>query len=274
MGITSESIFMDSTQSVHQIGSYDLRFFGLFLYFSTLGDFSVGDTPLPNFAELLTAGTFLGSDFNIDFKRPSDDGFGRIWSGPLSVRAANEVEIVSKSLFECSKNLSSEFQARARLIGDLAESALETRWYIDGELKAIGDSPALNAPLGKSILSVEVDDASGKTFSDTKKLAVVDTTPPTVAIVLSDRKGNEIDDLAPRGTHELNVDVSVVDVCDPEVEVVSVSGVAIGLESKLKVNVSNGTVSLDGDELQVMVNAKDLSGNETTEKKFLAIGRR
>ena len=256
------------------VGSYDLGFFGFFLFFDSLGEFEIGDSPLPNFGDWIEQERFINATFTIDFQPTEDGDYGRIWSRPMEVKVADSVEITSPDVLECTEEGTGTFLATSNLRGDLRTSAVETRWFLNQEMVGFGDDLVVSAPLGTSVLSVEVTDTEGKKSTATKDVIVVDTTPPEIDLVLKQPNGNPVVSLSEMGSHKVGVELSVIDSCDPDPIVNASSGVAVEFGSVLRVNTATESVMVFGDELQFNVNATDASGNFANEIRVVALDGR
>lgn len=85
---------------------------------------------------------------------------------------------------ECEGNSMASITLDGSASYDEDNDPLTYAWFRDGNLFSTEVSPTLDLPLGDHLLTLTVDDGKGATDSDEVLVSVVDSTPPSISMVL------------------------------------------------------------------------------------------
>jgi hypothetical protein len=182
-----------------------------------------------------------------------------------------EVNLSATDLAECSQSNASSIQASAVISENPADPSVLTQWFLDGDSQGYGDNIEITAPLGDSILSVEVTSQTGEIASDSKLITVEDTMPPEIAIHFVDRKGNPVQEINRKGLHALKVELGASDVCDPNVVATGTGGIEVTDGADVLVHATRQQVILESSTLQIEASSIDESGNLGRATRTLSI---
>ena len=210
-------------------------------------------------------GPFAGA-VSINFNLNMDPPFGL--SG---VTVA--IDVIGGTTQECLETGGSTvtMEAETRLFGDEVLSSIE--WTIDGAHAGFGETISPFLQLGSHDVEVLATTASGATNTDSERVNVADTSPPTVdAAFVDSRSGNPISVISRNRVHFVTTDFSADDICDPDpLSEGVVTAFEVESGDTIKIQGNKNTIQLETSTLELSVTGTDASGNARTEKAILSI---
>jgi hypothetical protein len=190
---------------------------------------------------------------------------------PLIFEPSLRVVLSAPEVSECSQPNAASIQASALITEIPNDPSVLTQWFLDGDSQGYGDNIEFIAPLGDGTLTVEVTSQAGEIASVSKVITVEDTTPPEISIDFIDHRGGSVQAIARNGLHNLTIELSATDICDPEVTVTGTGGIGVVDGTGLSIHATLHEVTLQSSTFVLDADASDDSGNTGQATKELSI---
>lgn len=187
--------------------------------------------------------------------------FGETDVPPLVFGPTLEVNLSAPDLVECSQPNVASIQASAVISEDPDDPSVLTEWFLDGVSEGYGDTIDVIVPLGDSNLTVEVTSQGGEIVSDSKVITVEDTTPPEILIDFIDHRGQSVQAITRNGLHNLTIELSATDICDPDIIVNGTGGIGVMDGTGISIHATQHEITLGSSTFVLDADASDDSGN-------------
>lgn len=162
-----------------------------------------------------------------------------------------------------------ENEGVARVSLDYAPEVYEVIWFVDGQEQANGFEADLPLGLGKHRISFLAKAHDGVLYYSSARIEVTDSIAPVIEIQVRDSKGEIVNFVDKSGMNDLIIDYSVLDACDPDIEVESSVEVMADNYSNVRMQATSGVVSVESNNFRIRVNAEDKFGNTSSAFKVI-----
>ncbi|MGH7167287.1 MAG: PKD domain-containing protein, partial [Nitrospiraceae bacterium] len=258
--------------------------------FTLPSDLPAGVYHLAACADALTAVVELNEDNNCSFSKL--EGQTSIVVALEREAGANQPPLARAGpdqTVECRSPSGATVTLDGTASSDPDSDPLTSRWT-DSFGTAQGPTPNVTLPLGAHTVTLTVEDGNGGSASDTVKITVADTKPPTATAAMArlasdkerDKRGGqrskrEKDDEEDRrerdNQNQFRVVAQAADQCDPHPAVqATINGVAVtdgqvvrlSRDDDKKISRKKGVLHIQAPKIVMTVSATDASGNRAT----------
>ena len=145
-------------------------------------------------------------------------------------------------------------------------------WLLDGVRVANTSTAQIFVPIGEHLISVEALTADGVVLRGASPIKIQDTVAPEiVAAFVNKRTGQPVTSIETDKATEVITRIKVTDKCDESPTSQATIGIPVQDKSSIKVKSRDNKAVIDADLLDLMVTARDKSGNMAEKKVQLKI---